>query len=550
MAPMSDLYSLADNQVRRLLPKGTRPGRTADWALCPFWPPDVFAVAATFLNRTGAYVSAEFTALWRTQREFDKEYLSDVAKLGEAWGQGQVPTKVQSLWNEFRNTGSALAAMKLLTIADQASWGVGFVRGGGALGDYLLYQHQRLMRRGPKGPSQYDLPHLPYSLCWLVPTDEACVQPKTMTPQVGCTLRSLSHHLALVPPKTEIATSWLFGTAGKAGRQGEPLNLLLVPFPFRVDGDCFSGEESPGEDGQRVFRFFRLQQNWLRPQGRKLSASTIGRFLVNLVSSARREVRRVDGIVLPEAALEKGQAAAVARFLAKHSDLEMFISGAVDAKKDSNEIHATLFHERRVSTTWHQAKHHRWRLDAAQVRRYHLGDALNPRYNWWERISFAPRACTFYVFRHGASLAALVCEDLARIDPAQAALRAVGPNLVIVLLMDGPQFERRWPGRYATVLADDPGSSVLTLTSLGMVKRSQMPGDPPSRQIALWKDRSGRTQELSLPDAAHALLLTLSQTEETCHTLDGRPDDNGTIRLDLSGVRPVRHPNPPRWLDA
>src|SRR5207237_10901568 len=100
----------------------------------------------------------------------------------------------------------------------------------------------------------------------------------------------------------------------------------------------------------------------------------------------------------------------------------------------------------------------------------------------------------------------LVCEDLARIDPVQAALRAVGPNLVIVLLMDGPQFERRWPGRYATVLADDPGCAVLTLTSLGMVRRSTVPGDDDCREIALWKESpSSAARELKLPKGAHGL---------------------------------------------
>jgi hypothetical protein len=51
-------------------------------------------------------------------------------------------------------------------------------------------------------------------------------------------------------------------------------------------------------------------------------------------------------------------------------------------------------------------------------------------------------------------------------------MNAIGPNLVIALLMDGPQLENRWPARYATVLAEDPGSAVLTVTSLGMVRRS------------------------------------------------------------------------------
>jgi hypothetical protein len=98
------------------------------------------------------------------------------------------------------------------------------------------------------------------------------------------------------------------------------------------------------------------------------------------------------------------------------------------------------------------------------VRRYHLGGRLDPHIDWWEHIDIFPQKCNFGVFRHEACLAALICEDLARIDPVQAAIRAIGPNLVVALLMDGPQAENRWSGRYATVLADDPGCAVLTLT--------------------------------------------------------------------------------------
>jgi len=52
-------------------------------------------------------------------------------------------------------------------------------------------------------------------------------------------------------------------------------------------------------------------------------------------------------------------------------------------------------------------------------------------------------------------LTVLICEDLARLDPVNDLVRAVGPNLVMSLLMDGPQLTTRWPARYATVLADD-----------------------------------------------------------------------------------------------
>ena len=117
---------------------------------------------------------------------------------------------------------------------------------------------------------------------------------------------------------------------------------------------------------------------------------------------------------------------------------------------------------------------------------------LDPDLTWWEKINISNRQCFFHVFRQGACLATLVCEDLARIDPVQTVLRSVGPNLVVALLLDGPQWERRWPGRYATVLADDPGSAVLTVTSLGMVRRSVMPGEKaPNREqtVVLYDNR-------------------------------------------------------------
>src|SRR5262249_34474717 len=52
------------------------------------------------------------------------------------------------------------------------------------------------------------LPNLPYSICDAVPTYVACVQPKANTPQVGYSLRSLSHNLALLPRVGEVSTFW------------------------------------------------------------------------------------------------------------------------------------------------------------------------------------------------------------------------------------------------------------------------------------------------------------------------------------------------------
>jgi hypothetical protein len=169
---------------------------------------------------------------------------------------------------------------------------------------------------------------------------------------------------------------------------------------------------------------------------------------------------------------------------------------------------------------------------------------------WWEKIDVSNRTCVFTVVRWGASVTVLVCEDLARFDPVLPVINSVGPNLVIALLMDGPQLERRWPGRYATVLADDPGSAVLTLSSLGMLRRSSMPGAGEQRQIALWKQSGGSACELSLPAGDHALVLSLTTSTYRQTTMDRRNDGGTARRFVLSGARGVRFGKnaAPQWV--
>jgi hypothetical protein len=173
---------------------------------------------------------------------------------------------------------------------------------------------------------------------------------------------------------------------------------------------------------------------------------------------------------------------------------------------------------------------------------------LDPHVQWWEQIDVSFRNCYVTLFRPRASLAVLVCEDLARNDPVLTVMNAIGPNLVVALLMDGPQLEPRWPGRYATVLADDPGSAVLTVTSLGMVARSSMPAEPQNRAIALWKEPGGSARALKLPEEDHALLLTLTSRLVEQFTLDGRGDGRSTVQFGLGAAHGVRHAKPPKWL--
>ncbi len=122
----------------------------------------------------------------------------------------------------------------LMVAADEASVGMGFSMAPGTVAanhddgvsfsDYYLDQYESML-----DGKEITLAHLPYSLCMLVDPCEACVQPKTTTAQVGCTLRSLSHHLALLPPWGEVKTTWRFASQFASGI----LNMLVVPFPYR-----------------------------------------------------------------------------------------------------------------------------------------------------------------------------------------------------------------------------------------------------------------------------------------------------------------------------
>jgi hypothetical protein len=95
-------------------------------------------------------------------------------------------------------------------------------------------------------------------------------------------------------------------------------------------------------------------------------------------------------------------------------------------------------------------------------------------------------------------------------------------------LLDGPQLASRWGARYASVLADDPGASVLTLTSFGMARRSRPGRHDPSAVVALWKESDGGAREIPLEPGAHGVLLTVCGDVATRRSADQRrPADTG-----------------------
>jgi hypothetical protein len=266
--------------------------------------------------------------------------------------------------------------------------------------------------------------------------------------------------------------------------------------------------------------------------------------LARLVEEAKGTSSRIDALVLPEGAVEAGEVAAVEDLMAEHGVISLLI-GVREPPADGfgrNYIHVAV----RTKDGWErfqQPKHHRWCLDGRQIGQYHLSRALDPGRCWWEAIELPARTLEIIDVGGGAITAPLVCEDLARMDEVADLLRRIGPSLVVALLLDGPQLPQRWPCRYASVLADEPGSAVLTLSSLGMVTRCRPAGKERSRVVALWSDPASGPHQIELAKGCHGVLITASMEPTTVWTADGRRHHENAPALTLSGVRQLKiHP--------
>lgn len=634
-----------------LLDKGLSRGDDK-WKHIPYWPPDTFAAAAFLIDISGAYQNL-LTTRYAGERVdtfgIFGENRRNLELLGAAWAfecfqdaeinrteknrlaseardvfdpmmrdvtaveiSGQRFQTLQDYWNQLlvgsltppRITDGAghagteipqwwTAAIRLLIAADQAAKGLGF----STPNNRDPYPHQETLtsviygetRNRRKTQVVTDRRFFNHVVSPLVDQNLINVLPKSRTPNVGWTLRSLTHNLALLPPSRKLTVNWHLNPpstakapANNRRRRAQkyidrPLNILLVPYPYSIRGDCFASSgnnrkkpsskgSDPNVDGSREFT---IDQLWLRGGGSGAHLQNyLVRFVLSLVREAQKEGLPVNAIVFPEMALTSELFDSISCAVAEHAefgrDLEFVVSGTSDFPKTKLTgpiqgnfvcVRGKLYKPpQRGDGQWqwkdewdyrgHRAKHHRWKLDPRQIRRYGLAHRLDPmRRAWWEGISVGDRRVDIFEPRPATTLTTLICEDLARTDPVQEAIRAIGPSLVLVILMDGPQTAARWPAHYAGVLAEDPGSSVLTLTSFGMIARAAPQDGFRSRSIAFWKESRGDQRELLLPVGFHALLVSLKEAAVEERTLDGRSDGGGARAWHLESVTPLAVPD-------
>jgi hypothetical protein len=518
------------------------------------WPADLFALTDVILERSEAYrfVLAQPSGLeWPPSRI--PNWPEAVEEAGREWSvwigdrHGSIPRLLAEEWNVFRErVGLPLehlatghdwqlceALLTLHAIADEACAGLGIALdssdGKGCV--YRARGRELLARTGSLARIQ---PHL------------LRVLPKVSTPLNGTSIRSFSRYACLQGPGVE--ARWHKVPIRRSGTDpgDRHANLLLLPWPLRVrECDFRPLEGSVKRLVKEPFGFFEFAP------AEKLDLDLVDRMIL----AARDEVDSVDGVLLPESAVDESEVNDLEALLDRHGVL-LLVTGVRQRPPQPGRLAGNWVHigvnprfEKGASLPisigeqWfhiRQNKHHRWSLDERQIYQYHLGGVLHPHIRWWEATDVPRRTVHFLELGDEIALVSLVCEDLAQIDSVGEIIRSVGPTAVLTPLFDGPQLSSRWSARYASVLADDPGSAVLTLTSFGMVRRCRPHGRESSPVVALRKDPVRGLREIPLEPGAQGVLLTLCGDRATRRSADGRcPVDNVTEYFDVA-VHQVR----------
>jgi hypothetical protein len=494
------------------------------------WAPDIAALTGVLLERTHAYrfvVSPPAGVSWPPAG-----FASQVVQEAAAWRAGTPGAAVEAWWATLgdhletpltdlaagRPWEVCEAALALHAVADETCAGCA---GGPAPPQGAVFRgmaRELLARTGSMAR---------------LPIDRVALLPKARTTSVGITHRSLSRYTCTATDG--IRVTWDRVPVRRRGRQPvtRHANVLLLPWPLQLrETDFVPVPGSVRRPEREPFGFFHYQPS------EPLDLELVDRLL----SAAREEVDDVDVVVLPEGRLDERQIDSLEQLLSAR-EVPMLVTGVRPEPEGpdrfpANAVHTGLLVDGRW---WHyrQRKHHRWFLDGSQIEAYNIAGALHPGVRWWEAMDIPERGVHILELGGGITVAAVICEDLARLDGVAQLLRSLGPTLVLTLLLDGPQLASRWTARYAGVLADDPGSSVLTLTALGMALRSRPGGMPPSRVVAMWKDPVRGVREIPLEPGAQGVLVKAVLDRSTRYAADGRPPVDDATDFFLAGMHQV-----------
>jgi hypothetical protein len=351
----------------------------------PRWPPDVFALCSSLLVRSGAY--CQTLTDWPPREPLKKgprAWARSIENLGRDWRvafveKTGIPAPIAECWRVItQNWNTPIPSivqhqhlrqsiLQLCAISDEASEGVGSAHPVDLdlVDEQFLSWADALLARKDHGSSVCDEVH----------PSRARVLPKMHTPRSGLTIRSLSFYLSLC----SIEGVWPEWILLASVPERESMNLLLIPWPFRVVPSQFESAESVRGEMRNMpddqFGFFTFH---LRKDTGKVGAIEVVKALY---MTALGEMGQIDGVILPELALSEEEHDAIREFVMAQD--AFLVSGVGEASKPSmahgvNRVCFDIPHEEPLS----QHKHHRWRLDATQVRQYGLGSRLSVDKDW------------------------------------------------------------------------------------------------------------------------------------------------------------------------
>ena len=531
----------------------------------PNWPPDLFGITAHLLNISGGYhhltpggdiILENNSEVVLSTEELEKiknyatDWQSDATKIpaiAQEWwkivlsatfpvckGVGLTNTYIPKWWS---------AALKLMLLADQTCSMIANM----SSAQMSSSNWMKNLLDAANRPDETDdtagysvVGEGVFNLCLTASRDMFCVQHKALTPRVGCTIRSLSQNLALMPASGIMQGGWQSTDKSITSPTQSSFRCILIPYPYKIGDGCFkiSGDK-------KHWKWFKLEQNWL-PNESQLPDFL--NFIDRLIEQARigeTDELEIHALVFPEYALDWATYRAVVEHVKdRHDDIEFIISGSSQNchGEHGNFVLTTNFQEiqingriQKVPYISSRAKHHRWSLNKNQLDEYEIDDAVSTGTDIiiWEKIIIPRRRVHFNVFRENSTLCTLICEDLARAEPCHQYVQAVGPNIVFALLMDGAQFTWRWAARYALGLAEDPGSAVVTFTSRALIERSNVHGSKSGRDeswlVGLSRNADGTHQELECTKSVEALRVNFRASRNTEITLDGRFSNSGWL---------------------
>lgn len=442
------------------------------------------------------------------------------------------------------------AVFRLLRIADEACSNIGHVLFGQST--LAPFTHQfaesrfRTVRAGDSPLAQGSSKFMKmgkgvFTYASIADTTVVTVQPKVRVARLGVTLRNISRNLAITGSSGQVSCGWQQLSGPPKAEEDAGLDIVIIPMPYEIPARLFKPKSkvthgAPTTGESHNWGSFEIQQEWL-PSTEEEKANFLS-DIEKLIKQAKNDVTTINGVIFPEFSLNYDIFLLVAEHIAKVEPEVEFLIAGTSSNCDNENCNSvmTAIWERSVvdhgsqsnssetaNRITSQKKHHRWRLDRRQLADYTLSATLHPDRDWWEDHQISQRELNFFQFRRSSVFCSVICEDLARNDPVHEIIRSIAPNIVFALLMDGAQIPNRWPARYASTLADDPGCSVLTITSFGLIKRvNENSIHPRSDSIGLWKDETGNTVQIKLPDSARGTLISLSAVKTQDVTIDGR----------------------------